>query len=246
MTVRPIDVHGGTDEAAWRHWLATDPPPAVTPAELAPPNGVVVLAAHPDDEVLGVGGLLHLWSRAGVPVHLVWATDGERSHPLGTLGRRRLAARRRREARTAASRLGLAARRTHLGLPDGAVAQHEDGLAERVTALLGEGVAVLAPWEHDGHPDHDACGRAARTAAAARGVAAMEYLVWFWNRATPDDPSVPVSRMRRVELDRDARVAKEAAVGAFRSQVRPYRGHGAVLPDRVLAHHRRPTEVVLL
>ena len=48
------------------------------PAEV---EHVVVLAAHPDDESLGAGGLLSQAARTGLRMTVVVATDGEASHP---------------------------------------------------------------------------------------------------------------------------------------------------------------------
>jgi LmbE family N-acetylglucosaminyl deacetylase len=50
-----------------------------------------------------------------------------------------------------------------------------------------------APWRHDGHPDHDAAGRAATIASAAAGAPLLQYLVWAWHWADPegDDPPGP-------------------------------------------------------
>jgi LmbE family N-acetylglucosaminyl deacetylase len=114
-----------------------------------------------------------------------------------------------------------------------------------LVAEVGDADVVLAPWSGDGHPDHEACGRAAgRTTAAV-----LEYPVWTWHWAEPDDVRVPWSRARRVDLDADTAARKAAAVGCFRTQVAPI-GPGpadaAVLPDRVLAHFRRDHEVVLV
>ena len=46
---------------------------------------------------------------------------------------------------------------------------------------------VLAPWAHDAHPDHEALGRAARTAAALAGVPLLAFPVWAWQWAVPGD-----------------------------------------------------------
>jgi LmbE family N-acetylglucosaminyl deacetylase len=48
-------------------------------------RGVVAIAAHPDDEVLGCGGVLALHARAGDPVTVVITCEGE-SHRYGPDG----------------------------------------------------------------------------------------------------------------------------------------------------------------
>jgi LmbE family N-acetylglucosaminyl deacetylase len=50
-------------------------------------GGVLVIAAHPDDEVLGCGGCLALHARAGDPVTIVIACEGESlRYGLGGVG----------------------------------------------------------------------------------------------------------------------------------------------------------------
>ena len=243
-----IDVDAGTDEGLWHDWAAPLSWPRLTAAEVAPQDAVVVvLAAHPDDEVLGVGGLLALLARCGREVRLVWATDGEASHPgsrAPLVGR--LPEVRRDESAEAARRLGLGgAPRTHLGLPDGGLAERVEEIAGHLAPLVPEGAVLLAPWAGDGHPDHEACGRAAGRVPAGR---LLEYPVWAWHWATPEDPRVPWGLARRVDLDADARDRKSAAVAAFGSQVAPIGPapeDGPVLPEPVLAHFRRPYEVLL-
>ena len=41
----------------------------------------VVIAAHPDDETLGAGGLMAEAARRGIPVHVYVVMDGGASHP---------------------------------------------------------------------------------------------------------------------------------------------------------------------
>jgi LmbE family N-acetylglucosaminyl deacetylase len=240
-----IEPWAGTDESCWADWSGPSSWPALD-VELLAQRPVVVVAAHPDDEVLGIGGLLAALARHGADVRLVWATDGEASHPGSTAEPAgRLASIRRSESAVAAERLGLAAApRLHLGLRDGSLARHEDELAERLGDQVEAGDVVLAPWSGDGHPDHEACGRAAGRVAQNL----LEYPVWAWHWAGPDDDRVPWARARRVDLDDATRERKAAAVRCFRSQVEPIGpgpADGPVLPDRVLAHFRRHHEVVL-
>ena len=106
----------GTPETRWRPFLEDLAPP---PLGLSPPpRRAVVLAPHPDDEVLGVGGLLALPARAGSRVLIVAVTDGEASHPgSDALPPGLLARTRATETLAALAALGLPAGVRRLGLP---------------------------------------------------------------------------------------------------------------------------------
>ncbi|MYS00504.1 MULTISPECIES: PIG-L family deacetylase, partial [unclassified Streptomyces] len=68
----------GTDEGVWETWPGWESLPEFT---LPPPGRVVVVAAHPDDEVLGLGGTIARLAAAGHGLTVVSVTDGEGSHP---------------------------------------------------------------------------------------------------------------------------------------------------------------------
>lgn len=243
--VTRIEPERGTDEEAWSRWREPAGWPRLDPRGLAGAP-VVVLAAHPDDEVLGLGGLVCRLAAAGALLRFVWATDGEASHPGSTAPALvTLAAQRRAESESALERLGAAsAPRTRLELPDGGLAEREDDLVRRLRAVVDPGDLVLAPFSGDAHPDHEACGRAARVVADR----VLEYPIWTWHWARPADPRVPWHRAVRVDLPDEVRAAKTAAVSCFRTQVRPIGpgpADGPVLPPRVLAHFDRAYEVVL-
>ena len=245
MTDVTIDVHRPTPEA---EWAAADLE-HLAPFAPGPPATVVVVAPHPDDEVLGVAGLLQGLHRAGHRIEVVAVTDGEASHP-GSRAMRPpiLAAVRRIEAAAAHRALGLHGCPTvRLGLPDGAVADHEDRLTEVLTDRLDAHAMVLATWRADGHPDHEAAGRAAAAAATASGARLVEYPVWAWSWAHPGDARLPWASASTVRLDPEARRAKHHAIRAFFTQIEPLgpaAADGPVLPETVLAHHRRPYEVL--
>jgi LmbE family N-acetylglucosaminyl deacetylase len=212
---------------------------------------MVVLAPHPDDEILAVGGLLATLAQAGWQIDVVAVTDGEGSHPRSrTVTPPEIARLRAREREHALACLGLdRAGVTRLACPDSAVRDVRD-LPERLAGHLGHecGARVcLSPWERDGHPDHDAVGRAARRACRELGVPLLEYPVWAWHWASPDGDELPWSRARRFDLDGETRAAKGRAIAAYRSQVEslgPGVGDEAILPPAVLARFHRPFEVL--
>jgi len=237
----------GTGEADWAPWLATRQWPAWQPDPAW--QRVAVVAAHPDDEVLGAAGAMLQLAAAGVAVQLVVVTDGEASHPGSTvLTPGELAGRRVGETRAALAVLGLStAGVTRLGLPDSGVAAHGDELVRLVTSAVTGADALLSVWSHDAHPDHEATGRAAVAAGRELGVPVWQFPVWTWHWAEPDDPRVPWADAVRVALPTAARAAKRAAVATFVTQVHPLGpdpADAAVLSPGFLAHFDRDSEVL--
>ena len=72
----------GTQEQAWLHcdWLWQQPTTSAT-ALCSGHDRMVVVAPHPDDEILGCGGLLHHAVGQGIDVSVVAVTDGEACYP---------------------------------------------------------------------------------------------------------------------------------------------------------------------
>lgn len=215
----------------------------------SPPRAVIV-APHPDDEVLAAGGLMQRLADGGTHLTVVSVTDGEASHPNSpTVTSEALAERRAGELHHALDLLGLRSPTVvRLALADGAVADHTAELVARLSGLLAPSVLCLAPWHDDGHPDHDATGSAAATACAATGASLVSYLVWTWHWAEPGDHRVPWTRARRVALSGMEMTRKRSATGSFHSQTaalsdRP--GDEAILGVEMLAHFDRSHEVFL-
>ena len=234
----------GTAAEAWRRHPRWGRGPALS---LDGAARLVVLAAHPDDESLGAGGLVRTAVTRGLRVDLVLATDGEGSHPRSTTtSGADLARTRRSEAVEAARLLGVGpASLHHLGLPDGGVAGEEERLTGRLVALLGDArdVVVAAPWRHDGHPDHEAAGRAAAAACRRTGAWLWEYPVWFWHWGEPD--TAPWEDWSVLSLDGEAQGAKQGGIAAHVSQVAPLSdrsGDEVLLGPDLLAHFEGPVE----
>jgi LmbE family N-acetylglucosaminyl deacetylase len=210
---------------------------------------VLVCAAHPDDDVLGVGGLMAALAAAGTDLRLLAATDGEASHPGSTrVTPEDLARIRVEETGAALAVLGVdPAESVRLRLPDSGLAGVEAELTEAVTDCARGADLVLAPWAHDAHPDHEALGRAARAAATVHGVPLLAFPVWAWQWAVPGDPRLPWDRAVRMALPVDRRAVKRAAVDRFTSQLLPLgpaAEDAAVLSPEMLASFDRDLEVV--
>ena len=238
-----IDVDDpGPAETAWRAAIERAALPHWHPG---PAGLMLVVSPHPDDETLAVGGLLHDLVAAGWRVRLVSVTDGEAAYPAVS----GLGAIRRRELASALDRLGIAdATVIHrLELPDGHVAQCQAALEARLEPLMAGVAWVLAPWRDDGHPDHEACGRAAAALVARGGGGPIRYFpVWAWQWAAPgsSEARTMLASAERRDLSLHARHAKRAALRAFASQQDGALGP-AILPSHVLDRFAWPFEVLL-
>ena len=82
-------------------------------------------------------------------------------------------------------------------------------------------------------------------AAQRTGAVLLEYPVWMWHWASPDDAAVPWQRARSVPLSRAAVGRKQLAAQNFRSQFEPVSPNGSpVLPPFVLRRLLAVGEVV--
>ena len=243
LTVDPE--HLGTSEL---EWLRARELAACARFDFGAPGRAVVIAPHPDDEVLALGGTMQRLADAGWSLRIVAVTDGEGSHPRSrTVSARAMAERRMIERDTALHRLGISGSSVvRLGLHDGSVGAHV-ALDEVIEPLVSGAALCFAPWERDGHPDHDAAGLATKVACERAGVRLAAYPVWAWHWAKPGTNDLPWSRMRRIDLDPGTRLAKRAAIAAYRSQIAPIgpdRADETILPPSVLERFHRSFEVV--
>ena len=131
----------------------------------------LIVAAHPDDEVLGAGIWIH--RHPGTSVHIVHITDGSprntrTARDLGFRDRKSYARARRRELADALSLAGVpSARCTQLTFVDQEAYLHLPEMIDEVDALIARlrPDQVFSPAYEGGHPDHDA---AALVVAAVR------------------------------------------------------------------------------
>jgi len=232
----------GTAERDWNSWRYLRELPEVG---LQSWRSAVIVAAHPDDEVLGVGGTMAMLAAAGVRLRLIAVTDGEGSHPHcdpAVIGRTRI-----RESSAALGALGIDGLDViRLGLPDTRLTGREDELAAILRVHCADFDICLAPWESDAHADHEAAGRAARRAARRAGQNVLTYPIWMWHWAQPGDQRVPWRRASQVVLPGDVAARKRAAIEAFTSQLTDRAdGVGPVVPPGDVAHFTRRHEVLL-
>ncbi|MCU1508673.1 MAG: SAM-dependent methyltransferase [Glaciihabitans sp.] len=234
----------GTDRATWASDTRFTHLP---PLSLIGVTHVTVVAAHPDDETLGAGGLIAECAGRGIPVDVIVVTDGGGSHPDSpTHTRSELAARRSLEVRAAVAELAPAASVRLLGYPDGRTAEFRDDIERDLRTVVAAGTLLVAPWHGDGHRDHRIVGEICAIVAEAAGGALLEYPIWMWHWATPSDERVPWDELATLELGHASAARKRDAIALHRSQIAPLGpddGDEAVLGADFLEHVSGDREV---
>ena len=117
----------------------------------------IIFCAHPDDEVLGVGGTMVKYAREGIEVITVIFSSGERSHPW--LKRNVTIEAREKETEKVASILGLK-NTINLNLRDGALWKEakEKQVFEKIISIIKQynPEKIFTHAVDDPHPDHHA------------------------------------------------------------------------------------------
>ncbi len=189
-------------------------------------SALIVIAPHPDDDVLGCGALI---ARASMhlPVRVIYLTDGAASHENSSAyPPERLRAVREDEARRALRRLGVKTPPQFLRWPDGTVPAAGDAAAAPLLAALRAAipddadVAVATPWRRDPHCDHRSATSLVDAVLAERPRALrFEYAVWLGVIGDASDAPLPHEGVT-IEVPSGPWLrAKRAALSEHRSQL---------------------------
>lgn len=236
----------GTHESVWLPWLAQQGVKAACMTDLCPAQArLVVVAPHPDDEILACGGWLATRAERGQSCLVVAVTNGEASHGssdpqvCASLGQRRS-----KERCAGLKALGLSPTCVvRLGIPDGKAPHMISAMVMRLLPLLRPDDVIVTTWRFDGHPDHEATNEAARQAAAKVGCRLLEAPVWMWHWASPDDSSIPWSRLVSIDLSERVMALKRGALSHHQSQLETRAGGlGAVLVPSMVERVTRSKE----
>ena len=205
----PKSAADGTDERG-STLLARSP--LWSPAD----GALLVVAPHPNDEILGAGGLIRTWATRGRPVNVLSLSDGE----AATSQIEGLATVRREELREALRKLcPTHVSVTRLGLPDGKIGEHLNRVRNALMSFCRDRLTLIAPYERDGHPDHAAVGALCVDFARSQNIPVARYTIRGWSHRDPR--RLAGERWVKFDLSDDAKRAKARAIQCFRSQIEP-------------------------
>lgn len=174
----------------------------------------VIIAPHPDDEVIGCAGLIQALVERGTPPHVIILTGGEGSHRgcCNTSAEEIIAARHQLTLKAAAT-LGLPESHFHcLHYPDGGVAlEHPETERLRQLLLLLAPDALFVPHRGEGWSDHLQAAEITKHLLRGHNVSIYEYCVWMWyyNVWRLDFRQARVLRMSRVQHRRKLQTIDE-------------------------------------
>jgi len=191
----------------------------------------ILFSPHPDDDVLGCGGLLIQRGLTGAATHVAYLTDGSASHPgHPVLDAGGVADQRRREAAAGAGILGLAPANLHfLGAADGTLDHLSAAEAGRLRGLISGILSEVRPDEiylpcrRDGSSEHDAAFILVREALDSLSLTprVLEFPVWsWWDSRRLAGPALACRRVWRADVH-GHRALKQRALEAHASQVKP-------------------------
>lgn len=186
----------------------------MAPSPLPAVRRVLALSPHPDDEVFGCGGTLHLLFKAGASITVIVACDGALGGASDGQRSDSLIAEREAETRAAAKVLGYPAP-SFWRLPDRGLRYGEALIGRLCEAIqAADADLVFAPALTELHPDHQALALAAAEALRRLGG---ERQIAFYEVSAPLLPSMLIDITPAAEL-------KRAAMRCFRSQLvrQPY------------------------
>lgn len=185
------------------------------------PLELLLVIAHPDDEVYGAGGILLNCTRAGHQAGVLTFTHGEKGRTLGLAeGPEATASLRASEHQACLDLLGVQVREHHR-FPDGGLnAVPVEHLSEVVQQALRKHsprvVVTFPPNGTNGHRDHVATHQAVMH--ALQHVPVPE--VWYFSGVAPADPQLQAAHLPpnlQVEVGHHL-TTKLRAMACYRSQ----------------------------
>lgn len=205
----------------------------------------LVFSPHQDDETLGCGGTIALKRSLGVPVKVVYLTDGRHSRP-SWINSKEIIEIRKQEALVALHSLGVESSEVYfLNQVDGSLEFLSDDQRLRTINQLVQLIDSFAPEEiyvphrNDCHKDHEETYKLILDAVAQSElkVEIFQYPIWiFWQS--------PITLNLRLKgIENPCRVAINSVQDAKKRAIHAYHSQAHSLPPGFLRRFFMPYEI---
>ncbi|MGE6245881.1 PIG-L deacetylase family protein [Psychrobacter proteolyticus] len=241
----------GTSSDTWQNWTGLQKLPQLNiQTRFGSHQRVCIFAPHPDDEILGCGGLLQQLADNGNPIVLIHVTNGTQSHPKSKIySPEQLNIIRPKESVEALKALSVNHQVTTLALDltDGDVFAQQALFYQKLANILQPEDILVTTFTHDGHPDHEATGQVVTSFAKHHHLLCYQVLIWAWHWAKPDDSRIPWQHAVRVDLTPEQLEKKIKAIHCFKSQTTEdvSTGNSPILSTQTITRISQPWEVYL-
>jgi len=239
----------GTSKFRWLEAFKKQPLDGLN-LQLFQSKRVVIVAPHPDDEVLGCGGLMQQLVKENCHIIIVAVSNGTQSHPHSTkYSPDQLNDLRPQETLAALDSLGVSdhSERIALNLMDGQIHLQTHQLNQALSRIVQPEDILICSYEFDGHPDHEAVGKTVQVFAKAHQLLCLHVLIWAWHWAEPLDPRIDWSKAKAYALTENQLIKKHQALMQFKTQIEADEstGNSAVLSSSAISRLLMPYEVYL-
>jgi LmbE family N-acetylglucosaminyl deacetylase len=191
-------------------------------------KSALVFSPHQDDETLGCGGTIALKRELGVPVKVIFLTDG-RYGSLQPMALEEIINIRKQEAVTALGILGVAPSDIQFldrvdGSLDNLPAEERQNLIEQLAQLLIDFMPeeIYVPHRQDFHPDHEATYQLVQAAIAKSRIKVdlLQYPIWIlWqNPLSLQIRSKDIAGAYRLAIN-SVQQQKHQAIETYKSQI---------------------------
>lgn len=198
---------------------------------------IIIVAPHPDDEVLGCSGFIQRMIDNGKQVHVVILSGGGKSHQgCCHIDESTLIDSRRKLSRKAAKILNLPLDQLHfLDYSDGSIS-FNDPETQRLQILIEElsPNAIFVPHKGEGWSDHIETGKIVREIIRIKSIPVQlyEYCVWFWYYNVWD---IDWKNAFILKMDQKEHLVKLKAIDAYVKPLAPCgKPWSGVLPNLVV------------
>lgn len=211
---------------------------------------IVIIAPHPDDEILGCAGLIQYWTNLNRKILLIAVTNGTQSHPLSTkYTPEQLNELRPKESICALNILGVHSfvKRIEVNILDGQVYLQQHRLKEALNELIDQNDILISTYEKDGHPDHEATGKIVKYFAQDNQLPCYQMLIWFWHWAIPSKMIIDFRNTYKLPLTPTQLQLKKMAIESFKTQIEDDKssGNSAILSSETIDRILFPWEIFI-
>lgn len=240
----------GTSKQQWLDWKGIK---QLNPLDLEQhfpkSSRVLILAPHPDDEILGCAGLMQKLLELQRNIVLVAVTNGTGSHPDSTLyTEEQLNQIRPAESKAALKILNIQnIQRIAFNLQDGAIAISHAEFYTQLEQLIEPNDILITTYEKDGHPDHEHSAYVVSQISKKYQLKHYQVLIWAWHWAAPNNAQIAWKQAHRLDLSSRELELKQRAIQCFKSQLErdTSTGQAPILSSEAIDRILMPYEVYI-